>query len=292
MKPDLPAGLRKISLTCLAPSPFNARRLRTEAQVAGIARSLAEDGQREPITVYPGAGEQAGRYLIVSGVTRYLAALSLGWKTLEAREDATLDPANALLLTRVSHLHNDTHRETELDHAYVARTLRQAGHPVEAIARALGYGTKRNVSRWKAFFELPERVLELGKTQPEKFSARLAELLKKAVQVIEEEKALTLLKRAFAEELSLREVERLIRAEEKNLGVKPRPWQTQALEIRVRGEKIGRLDVWQTPEKEYEFRFSALLDQAMGERMSEQLTELFKRFMEEAEEEEGGEQAG
>jgi ParB-like chromosome segregation protein Spo0J len=119
MESDFSIGLRKISLTCLAPSPFNARSLRTEARVAGIAQSLAEDGQREPITVYPGAGEQAGKYLIVSGVTRYLAALSLGWETLEAREDATLDPANALLLVRASHLHNDTHRETELDHAYV-----------------------------------------------------------------------------------------------------------------------------------------------------------------------------
>jgi hypothetical protein len=139
------------------------------------------------------------------------------------------------------------------------------------------------VSRLKAFFDLPAQLLELGKTKPEKFTARLAELLKKAVKAIGEEKAQTLLKRAFAEELSLREVERLIRAEEKNLGAKPRPWQTQALEIRVRGEKIGRLDVWETPEKECELRFSALLGQAMGERMSEQLTELFKRFMEEAE---------
>ncbi|MDR2637175.1 MAG: hypothetical protein LBB55_02455 [Zoogloeaceae bacterium] len=145
------------------------------------------------------------------------------------------------------------------------------------------------MSRLKAFFDLPERVLELGKTQPEKFSARLADLLQKAVKVIGEEKALTLLERAFAEDLSLREVERLIRAEERNLGTKPRPWRTQALEIRVRGEKIGRLDVWETPERACELRFSALLDKATGERMSERLTELFERFMEEAEEEDGDE---
>jgi hypothetical protein len=134
---------------------------------------------------------------------------------------------------------------------------------------------------------LPERVLELGKTKPEKFSARLADLLKKAVKVIGEGKALTLLERVFAEDLSLREIARLIRAEERNLGMKPRPWQTHALEIRARGEKIGRLDVWETPERKCELRFSALLDKAAGERMRERLTELFERFMEETDEEDG-----
>jgi hypothetical protein len=47
----------------------------------------------------------------------------------------------------------------------------------------------------------------------------------------------------------------------------------------------------ETPEKGCELRFSALLGQAMGEWMSEQLTESFKRFMEEAEVEDGDEEA-
>jgi ParB-like chromosome segregation protein Spo0J len=77
MEPILATELRQIPLTSLAPSPFNVRSVRTEARIAEIARSLAADGQREPITVYPGTGEEVGKYLIVSGVTRYLAASSL-----------------------------------------------------------------------------------------------------------------------------------------------------------------------------------------------------------------------
>jgi ParB-like chromosome segregation protein Spo0J len=105
--------IRKLPLTRLAPSPFNVRRLRTEARIAEVAESLAADGQREPITVYPGTEKEAGTYLIVSGVTRYLAASALRWETLDAREDATLDPANTLALVKASRLHNDTHREPD-----------------------------------------------------------------------------------------------------------------------------------------------------------------------------------
>jgi ParB-like chromosome segregation protein Spo0J len=40
------------------PSPFNVRSLRTKARIAEVARSLAADGQQEPITVYPGTGAE------------------------------------------------------------------------------------------------------------------------------------------------------------------------------------------------------------------------------------------
>ncbi|MDR2688582.1 MAG: hypothetical protein LBB76_02340, partial [Azoarcus sp.] len=80
-----------------------------------------------------------GEYLILSGVTRYLAAQFLGWETLDVRE--TLDFADSpLAVVKASRLHNDTQRETELDHAILARTLQEAGHTAAEIAKALGYG--------------------------------------------------------------------------------------------------------------------------------------------------------
>jgi ParB/RepB/Spo0J family partition protein len=280
----LSAGIQKLPLARLIPSPFNVRSIRTKAREVEIARSLEADGQREPITVYPGRGAEAQRYLIVSGVTRYLAASSVGWNTLDARVDAALDPENTLSLVKASRLHNDTHRETELDRAILAQKLREAGHTVEEIAGALGYGSRRNVTRLKAYFGLPASILERGKTRPEKFSMRLAELLKNAVGIIGEEKTRTLLERGFTENLSLREVERLVHAEKRILqrDASLRPWKTQALDLRLEGDKVGCLNVWETPEQKQKIQFSALMDKAMGERLSAQLAEFLNRFTEEA----------
>jgi hypothetical protein len=103
--------------------------------------------------------------------------------------DATLDPANALALVKTSRLHNDTHRETDLDHAILARELREAGHANEEIAEALGYGSVRSVTRLEAYFNLPSAILELGKTKPEKFSASFAELFLRFMEVSGEGKS-------------------------------------------------------------------------------------------------------
>ncbi|MDR2165093.1 MAG: ParB N-terminal domain-containing protein [Zoogloeaceae bacterium] len=279
-KTAVEAGFRKIPLESLVPSPFNVRNIRTKARIAEVAQSLAADGQREAITVYPGRDADAEKYLIVSGVTRYLAAKSLGWETLTAQVDANLDPGNALALVRASRTHNDTVRETDLDHACMARKLREAGYGQEGIVAALGR-PKRYVDRLQVFFGLPPSILELGKMWPEKFSARLAEFMRKAVETIGSAKAQFLLERTFAENLSLRELERLIRAEERR---QRRDAQeiTHALEICVEGKKVGALGVWETPEKQCELRFSVLLDKAAGAWMRERLTELCERFMEEA----------
>jgi ParB/RepB/Spo0J family partition protein len=259
------------------------RSVRTEARIAALAQSLAEDGQKEPITVYLG---NDGKYLILSGVTRYLAAQSLGWETLDVRV-VTLGFADSpLAVVKASRLHNDTQRETELDHAFLAEKLRQAEHKPAEIAAALGYGSARGVTRLKAFFDLPISILELGKTKPEKFSASFAELLKKAAdeeKSIGEERARMLLARCFAENLSLRELERLIRAEEKILqrDAKQRPWQTHAFDLRMEGSRVGGLNVWETPEQKQKILFSVLLDKAVGERLNTQLMAFFNHFMEE-----------
>jgi ParB/RepB/Spo0J family partition protein len=282
MKAPLATHLRKIPLFSLAPSPFNARCIRTEARVAGIARSLADDGQREPITVYPGTGENAGKYLIVSGVTRYLAALSLGWETLEAREDTTLDPANALLLVRASHLHNDTCRETELDHALLAKKLREARHPVEAIAQALGYGSKRSVSRLKAFFDLPAQLLELGKTKPEKFSATFAELFRGFVAEQGEAKALALLASVFEQDLSLNETERLMEREAKR-GVRMRARRSGSWAIRLEGEEIGKRVIQKLPDGRLKVQMAVVLEPGLGAALNERLEAVLEDFVKKAE---------
>jgi len=57
-----------------------------------MAQSLREHGQREALRVYPGEGEYQGKFMIVSGVTRFLAARILGWEELDVIVDPTLNP--------------------------------------------------------------------------------------------------------------------------------------------------------------------------------------------------------
>jgi ParB/RepB/Spo0J family partition protein len=282
--PAVETGFREIPLESLVPSPFNVRSIRTKARIAEVAQSLAADGQREAITVYPGTGADTEKYLIVSGVTRYLAAKSLGWETLTAQVDASLDPGNALALVRASRTHNDTVRETDLDHAFVARELLAAGHTAAEVAEALGC-SRRDVTRLKTCFELPPSILELGKTRPEKFSASFAESLKKAVGEIGAEKAQKLLKRCLEENLSLRELERLVHTEERRQqrDARQRPWQEHAFDIRRKGGRIGSLNVWETPDQKQKILLSVLLDKTTGERLNARLTEFLERFMAEAE---------
>jgi ParB/RepB/Spo0J family partition protein len=272
--------IQKLPLARLAPSPFNIRSLRTKARIAEVAESLAADGQQEPITVYPGTGKEAGTFLIVSGVTRYLAASSLRWKMLEARVDATLDPANTLSLVKVSRLHNDTHRETELDHAILARALQEAGHTAEAIAQALGYGSRQSVTRLKAYFELPASLLELDSTKPEKFSASFAELFRKFVRVSGEKKTLALVKCVLEEDLSLRETTRRLAQARQRHGQR-RSRRTRSLELCVGGQPAGRLKVLVTPDRMRNIQFLATLDETKGEALGERLDALLRKFMEE-----------
>jgi ParB-like chromosome segregation protein Spo0J len=228
--------------------------------------------------VYPGTGAEAQSYLIVSGVTRYLAASRLDWKTLDARVDATLDPENTLALVKASRLHNDTHRETDLDHAILARELLAAGHTAAKIAEALGC-SRRDVERMKAFFALPSSVLERGKTRPEKFSASFAELLKKAARTLGEDRTVDVLKQVFARNLSLNETARLIEEEENHRVRAPRARRSEKKMFNLAGKEIGEKIVLVAPDGKKKIRLLLTLDASLGEDLNAELDELLERFM-------------
>jgi ParB/RepB/Spo0J family partition protein len=218
--PDMPLAsfgeaerVRKLPLARLRPSPFNVRRFRTEARVREVGESLMADGQQEPIRVYPGQDGDAGFYMIVSGVTRYQAALALGWETLDARVDTALDPADIVALVRISHLHNDSARETDLDHAVIARELAGRGVPAAEIAAALGYSSSRKVFRLKTFHELPTAVFDVAAQYPHRISAVIAEALRNAAERVGEETALALARECVAENLSRDGLNRRVGAE-------------------------------------------------------------------------------
>jgi hypothetical protein len=161
--------------------------------------------------------------------------------------------------------------------------LREKGHTRAQIAHALGY-SERSVTRLKAFFELPAILFELGATRPEKFTASLAEVLKKGIVSIGEEQTRVIFERALKENLSLRETGRLIHVEKQRLQREAnlRPRRTYAQEIRLQGDKIGNLNVWEMPERQQKIQFSAILDKTRCEQLTQQLETFLQGFVEEA----------
>jgi ParB family chromosome partitioning protein len=271
------AEIQQMPLEQLLPSPYNVRSVRPDERIAALAQSLAEDGQKEPITVYLG---NDGKYLILSGVTRYLAAQSLGWETLDVRV-VTLGFADSpLAVVKASRLHNDTQRETELDHAFIVRTLREQNFTWKEISKALGYASERNVSRLNAFFKLPESILAFGTTKPEKFSASGAELLVRAVAAVGEEKTLALLERVSAEH-PVSEIERRIRmmlARGKQRSVR----RAYTRKVFHDGEEVGTFSVSNLPDRKKKVLLAVTVDEHLEERLSERLTRLLKEFEEDA----------
>jgi ParB/RepB/Spo0J family partition protein len=211
--------IQKIPLSKLRPSPYNARKFRTQERIQEIIDSLKTDGQREPITVYPGHGDNDGFYMIISGITRCQAARALRWDTLDARIDKSFNPDDVLSLVRLSHLHNDALPETDIDHAEVFRELTEQGISTDSIAQALGHKTPRKVHRLKHFHKLPKPIFELASSHPQKFYDYIAEELSKAsaADALGEEIAFELALECLSQDYGLPKLKKRIEAEKKKL---------------------------------------------------------------------------
>ena len=63
------------------PSPYQARRIFDESELAGLARSIQENGLLQPVTVRPLEGD---RYELIAGELRLRACRLAGMETIPA----------------------------------------------------------------------------------------------------------------------------------------------------------------------------------------------------------------
>ncbi|MCL2021450.1 MAG: ParB/RepB/Spo0J family partition protein [Betaproteobacteria bacterium] len=214
-----PVIIQKIRLDLLVPSPYNSRKFRPEQSIQDMAQSLREHGQREALRVYPGEGEQQGKYAVVSGVTRLLAAKSLNaleasdWQTLDVIVDPTLNPNNPLALVIASRIHNSMSKETDMDHAATVADLEEKGYSQEAIMLAMGFKTTSKLYRLRAFKNLPQAILNIAAQHPNKVTAEFADILKNAVSQLGEEKAVLLAEELISKKLSKRKLIERVKTE-------------------------------------------------------------------------------
>src|SRR5579859_1984791 len=86
----------EVAVTAVTPDPEQPRKTFIDADIAGLAATMAEHGQLQPILLRrdPAA---ADRWIIVAGERRWRAALHNGWTTLLAIESDS-DPEVVTIL--------------------------------------------------------------------------------------------------------------------------------------------------------------------------------------------------
>jgi ParB-like chromosome segregation protein Spo0J len=234
--------VQKIPLELFAPSEYNSRWCRPSGQVQELIKSLRLYGQREALRVYPGVGDDLGKYMVVSGVTRVMAAKTLGWKALDAIIDPAMDPNDPLTIISLSRQYNEVSKETAMDRAALLDKLENKGYGTDEIMMALGFDTPSKLYKLRSFKALPQAILAIAAQYPDKISAEFAGILKRAVTELGEEKALLLAEELIAKNLSTRKLERRIEVEGRKGGNKPaRLTRDRATVVRVGDEKVGDL---------------------------------------------------
>lgn len=202
-----------IPLSSLRPSPYNSRRFRTTERIDAIAASLTKHGQNEPLSVYPGTD---GLYYILSGVTRFTAASIANLTSLKCIVRYDIAPDDIQKIYATSHIHNDKNDETDLDHAYAARDLKNNGHTYADIAQTMDL-SKTQVSRLLSFFELPKAVLDAAAKKPARFTANFANHVATAFKDFGEDFALDLTYQILEKDLTVRKLQAILEKEKDRL---------------------------------------------------------------------------
>ena len=277
-----PVIVQKIALGLLVPSPYNSRKFRPEQSIQDIAQSLREHGQREALRVYPGEGEQQGKYAVVSGVTRLLAATTLGWSALDVIVDPTLNPNDPLALVIASRIHNIMSKETDMDHAATVADLMEQGYNQEAIMVAMGFKFPRKLFRLRAFRELPEAIFAIAAQHPHKVSAAFADILKSAVAELGADKATLLAEELIANNLSKENLIQRIRAERRKITKPTRATKERTALIHFGNKKVCNLIFMRYPKfTEIKVKLTSDLPEDAAWNLSIEVENLIQRMKEE-----------
>jgi len=172
-----------IPLDAISIGDWNVRHRDITAGLDDLVASLNKYGQLQPIMVIA----KDGRFEIVIGQRRYLAAKQLKWPTISA---TVLPPGTSKREARVlSFIENSQRVElTPADKEETCKFLLQELGSVSAVAKELGF-SEVTVRKWLRYSTVPDRLKEMvgggkiTKDQAIRLSQHLDET--KAVQIAE-----------------------------------------------------------------------------------------------------------
>lgn len=278
-----------IPVNKLRVSPCNARKIRLPKRVSKIAESLKNNGQKDPLYVYPGVGDDEGYFMVLGGETRRLGALQIALPTLKAFVDRKVDPVDSLNLTKISNILNDSADECDLDRGMVAIDLLEKGHTQGEVAEVLELESHTHVQRLVKLASLPKRFIDFGQDYPERFSASLGAYISQALERHGEDFGYDLLKAALVDELTHRKIAKAIEAgpSSKQAGQErgKRLRRDGGFDITTPDAPGGRYDVYKskTPGLKV-LKLQVEIPDELAKDLNEKLTEVLTQFIQSSKE--------
>ncbi len=201
-------GLAQLPVALIEPDPGQPRRHFDETSLGELAESIAARGVIQPVIVRP-IGE--GRFQLVAGERRWRAAQRVQLHEIPAlvRE---LSDRDVMALALIENLQREDLNPVEEARAY-HRLAEQEGLTQAEIARFVDK-SRSHVANFQRLLQLPETVLDLVE------EGRLS--MGHARALIGAENATELAAMVVAKQMSVREVEKLIRKQSRGATSGPR----------------------------------------------------------------------
>jgi ParB family chromosome partitioning protein len=194
------AGLLEVPVAAIGPNPKQPRQAFDEESLEAMAASIREVGVLQPVVVR----SRNGGYELVAGERRLRAARMAGLATIPAviRDS---DDSEGLREALIENLHREDLGALELAEAF-QELLEDLGATQEQLAERLGV-SRPHVANTIRLLNLPADVQHL--LAERRLSAGHARAL---LGLMDEEAQVSVALRAVAEELSVRQVEDLVRS--------------------------------------------------------------------------------
>ncbi len=206
--PGLSEGLALLPVAAIEPHPEQPRRHFDDAALDELAASIAARGVIQPVIVRP---HGAGRWQLIAGERRWRAAQRAQLHEIPAIV-RDLSEREVMALALIENLQREDLSPIEEARAY-QRLAEGEGMTQAEIARMVDK-SRSHVANLQRLLSLPEPVIEMVE------DGRLS--MGHARALIGVEEAVTLAQDAVAKQMSVREVEQLVRRHNRPAGSVPR----------------------------------------------------------------------
>ncbi len=200
---DTLENIVEIPLDQIKPNPYQPRYVFDEVELNDLAASIKEHGVIQPIIVK----EVGNHYVIIAGERRFRASQLLNKPSIPAIV-RQYEKSKMIELALIENLQRENLSPIEEAKAY-NQIMRELDLTQKEVATRVGK-TRSYVTNMLGLLNLPEEVMTL--VDSKKISMGHARALSK---LLDKEKIKTIAKRIVDENLSVREVEKLVSNEEK-----------------------------------------------------------------------------
>jgi len=200
-----PGTPRAVPIEAIRPSPFQPRRRFAETELDGLVQSIREKGVIQPLLVRPvgdGGSEAGADFELVAGERRWRAAQRAGLNEVPALVRSVPDQA-ALALALIENIQREDLNPLE-EAQGIARLISEFRLTHDAAAAAVGR-SRSAVSNLLRLTQLPKQV------QRYLLAGRLDMGHARALLGLSGAQQVTAAAKVVAEQMSVRETERLVR---------------------------------------------------------------------------------